>query len=529
MRRLIGSGKGRDGTAGVAGHRRSGNLSIVHRTLPGGSGRRSGGRLGGGSRLLGLLLGGETGLAVLEEGHGHLGEGDVAQHVLVALGGGAQLLLGLLELGLQAVGEAALHQGGVAQDLLLDGGINGSGSTAVLAAAVSLDLLADHLVALAGQHVLHSLRANHLAGGGNQRRIAHILADLGSLFQHLVQLVDGVHHLQLGDEVGQHAAGDLVVEALGISGHGDGIQSAALEEVGPDALKEVGHLGQGLVVQVNLIAHLTDGVGHGLGGGLRGAAGEGRNGSIQHVGAGLHSLELGHVGQTGGAVGVDDQGQLRHGVLDGGNQVVGLLGAHQAGHVLDADGLYAHALQVLDHLHVVLQGVHGAGGVGDGTGGVSALLDGLINGHFQVAHVVEGVENTDDIDTVLHGVLDKLTYHIVGIVLIAQDVLAAQQHLQLGVGHLGADLAQTLPGIFPQVTQTHVKGGAAPDLGGVETSLIHGLQDGLKLAVGKPGGDQRLIRVTQHSFRKLDLSHSESTSMLLVSQFAGLLAFKPDK
>ena len=160
---------------------------------------------------------------------------------------------------------------------------------------------------------------------------------------------------------------------------------------------------------------------------------------------------------------------------------------------------------------------------------MSALLDGLINGHFQVAHVVEGVENTDDIDTVLHGVLDKLTYYIVGIVLIAQDVLAAQQHLQLGVGHLGADLAQTLPGIFPQVTQTHVKGGAAPDLGGVETSLIHGLQDGLKLAVGKPGGDQRLIRVTQHSFRKLDLSHSESTSMLLVSQFAGLLAFKPDK
>ena len=99
--------------------------------------------------------------------------------------------------------------------------------------------------------------------GVNQRRIAHILADLGSLFQHLVQLVDGVHHLQLGDEVGEHAAGDLIVEALGIGGHGDGVQGAALEEVGPDTLKEVGHLGEGLVVQVDLIAHLTDGVGHG--------------------------------------------------------------------------------------------------------------------------------------------------------------------------------------------------------------------------------------------------------------------------
>ena len=132
-----------------------------------------------GSAFLASSLGGEAGLAVLEEGHGHLGEGDVAQDVLVALGGGAQFLLGLLKLGLQGVGIAALHHGGVAQNLLLNIGVDGGRSTAVLAAAVGLDLLAHHLVALAGQHVLHGLRAHHLAGGGDQRRIAQVGADLG--------------------------------------------------------------------------------------------------------------------------------------------------------------------------------------------------------------------------------------------------------------------------------------------------------------------------------------------------------------
>ena len=485
--------------------------------LPGGDGSHIL-QLGGGSsfllglRLLGLLLGREAGLAVLEEGHGHLGEGDVAQHVLVALGGGAQLLLGLLKLGLQGVGIAALHHRGVAQDLLLNIGVDGGGSTAVLAAAVGLDLLAHHLVALAGQHILHGLRAHHLAGGGDQRRIAQVGADLGGLGQGIVQLVHGVHHLQLGDQVGQHAAGDLIVQALGVGGHGDGVQGAVGQEVGPDALEEVGHLHQHLVVQIHLVAQLAQGVGQGLGGGLGGAAGEGGDSGVDHIGAGLHRLQVGHEGQTGGAVGVDDQRQLGHRILDGGDQIIGVLGAHDTGHILDADGLHTHALQVLHHLDVLLQGVNRAGGEADGAGGVGALLVGLVNGHLQIAHVVECVKNPDDVDAVLHGVLHKLAHHVVGIVLIAQDILAAEQHLQLGVGHLGADLAQPLPGVLPQIAQAYVKGGAAPHLGGVEAGLIHGLQDGLKLAVGEAGCDQRLVRVAQHRLRKLYLSHVESTS-----------------
>ena len=211
-------------------------------------------------------------------------------------------------------------------------------------------------------------------------------------------------------------------------------------------------------------------------------------------------------------MGVDDQGQLGHRVLDGGDQVIGVLGPHDAGHVLDADGGDTHLLQVLHHLDVLLQGVDRAGGEADGTGGVSALLHGLINGNLQIAHIVQRVKDADDVDAVLHRVLHEFADHIVGVVLIAQDVLAAQEHLELGVGHLGADLTQPLPGVLLQVAQADVKGGAAPHLGGVEASLVHRLQDGLELVIGEPRGDQRLICVTQYRLCKLYLSHVESTS-----------------
>ena len=60
----------------------------------------------------------------------------------------------------------------------------------------------------------------------------------------------------------------------------------------------------------------------------------GGDGGVQHIGTGFHALQAGHEGQAGGAVGVDDQGQLGHGVLDGGHQIIGLLGAHDTGHIL---------------------------------------------------------------------------------------------------------------------------------------------------------------------------------------------------
>ena len=203
-----------------------------------------------------------------------------------------------------------------------------------------------------------------------------------------------------------------------------------------------------------------------------------------------------------------------HGVLDGGHQIIGLLRTHDTGHVLDADGGSAHGLQLLDDLHILLQGVDGGGGVGDGAGGDGAGLDGGFHGHLQVLGVVQRVEDADDVDAVFHGLLDKLLHEVIGIVGVTQHVLAPQQHLQLGVGHLGPDLPQPLPGILVQVAKADVEGGTAPALGGVVAGLVHGGENVLELGVRQPGGDERLVGVAQHGLYKLDfmgfLSHIET-------------------
>ena len=159
-------------------------------------------------------------------------------------------------------------------------------------------------------------------------------------------------------------------------------------------------------------------------------------------------------------------------------------------------------------------GVHGRSGVGDGAGSDGAGIDGGFHRHLQVVGVVQGVEDTDDVDAVLHSLLDEQLDKIIGIVGVAQNVLAAQQHLKLGVGNSGADLAQTLPGILIQVAQADVEGGAAPAFDGIVAGLIDGSEHGFELFEGQTGCDQRLICITQHSLHKLNfLCHLTETSV----------------
>ena len=155
--------------------------------------------------------------------------------------------------------------------------------------------------------------------------------------------------------------------------------------------------------------------------------------------------------------------------------------------------------------------MHGGLGIGDAAGGHGAR-GGVLLGGFQrggdVAEVVQCVEDTQHVDAVLDGQLHELLHHIVMIVLVAQQVLAPQQHLQAGVGHGLADLAQTLPGIFVQVAQAAVEGGAAPALHGVVAGLVHGGQDLGKIGEGHTGGHQGLVGITNDGFSELDfLSH----------------------
>ena len=64
---------------------------------------------------------------------------------------------------------------------------------------------------------------------------------------------------------------------------------------------------------------------------------------------------------------------------------------------------------------------------------MALFLLGSLNGSLQIADVVEAVKDTDDVNTVCDGFLNKVLHHIVSIVVVAQNILSAEQHLQLGI------------------------------------------------------------------------------------------------
>ena len=77
----------------------------------------------------------------------------------------------------------------------------------------------------------------------------------------------------------------------------------------------------------------------------------------------------------------------------------------------------------------VVKRVDGARGVGDRAGRDRAGLDGLIDRNADIAQIVQRVEDADDVDAVFDGKLDKLADNVVGIVLIAEEVLLSLIHI----------------------------------------------------------------------------------------------------
>ena len=100
--------------------------------------------------------------------------------------------------------------------------------------------------------------------------------------------------------------------------------------------------------------------------------------------------------------------------------------------------------------------------IGNGALGMGIGVQNGLDGPFDIAYVVHGIENTEDVDAVDHTTFDEFIDHVIGIVAIAQDVLAPEQHLLWGVWHCRFEQTQPFPGVFSQVADAGIKGGTAP-------------------------------------------------------------------
>ncbi len=190
--------------------------------------------------------------------------------------------------------------------------------------------------------------------------------------------------------------------------------------------------------------------------------------------------------------------------LKGADQLLGLVGNKQAGHILDADGVGAHVLDIFCNVHPVLLVISGTDGIGQSDLGVAALFLAGLDGSLKVAKVVEAVKDTDDVDAVGNGFLYEIFDDIISVVAVSQQVLAAEQHLQFGLLEAGFQLAKAVPRIFLEEAEAGIKCSAAPALNSVVADLIHLVDDGKHDLGGHAGRDQGLVRVAQDGLCDLD-------------------------
>ena len=223
----------------------------------------------------------------------------------------------------------------------------------------------------------------------------------------------------------------------------------------------------GLVQQLKVEAGFTAGIMQRsyqrFGRWMAGTARERRQRGIDMIHAGLQCSPLAHRRHARSGMGVQKHRQFEV-LLQAADQLGGHRWRQQARHILDSDTVSAHICHGLGLSQEGFHIVHRADRVAQRTLGMLARLLHGFNAGFQITDVVQRIENAEHIDAVFRGLFNKRLHHIVAVVAVPEQVLAAQQHLQAGVGQSLTQGTQALPWVFLQKPHTGIKRGAAPAL-----------------------------------------------------------------
>ena len=362
--------------------------------------------------------------------------------------------------------------------------IDGSRRFSVTAPNQFLNFTGNHFITAHG-YIHDSHRTYDLAGRRYQGRISQIFPHLGHFLQHFVQLVFNPHACHLAAKVGQHAAGNLVDQYFGIyvkvRVHMELIYNFTL-----DAGEIFRQLIQCFQIQSGIPGTFLQRGHHSFRTGLACSSGEGGQRRVQNVHAGFRRFQGRHVAQACGAVVVQFQ-RNRYFLFQRFDQVFRAIRTQQARHVFNTDRIGPHLYHFLGQPHKVCRFMIRTGGIDQRALHMGAGFFPCPKGSFQVSRIIEGVKHTDNGDAVLHTLFDKLRYHVVGIMVVTQQVLAAQQHLDGRMGHPVTEDAKATPGIFIQKTQASIKGSAAPGFNGMIPHVVQFFQNGDHILHPHPG------------------------------------------
>ena len=200
------------------------------------------------------------------------------------------------------------------------------------------------------------------------------------------------------------------------------------------------------------------------------------------------------------------------------HQRIRLIWQQQVRHILDADHIRAHLNELFCDLHEIILVVYGADGIADCGLADSAILFRVFDRCFKVAHIVERIENTDYINAVFNRLPAELLHNVIRIMLIAQNVLAAEEHLQLCVRQCLAQFAQAVPWVFVQEAKAAVKRCAAPAFQRPVADAVQQFARRQHIFHAHARCSLRLVRITQDRICNKELFAHKSFSFLQFNQ-----------
>jgi hypothetical protein len=121
--------------------------------------------------------------------------------------------------------------------------------------------------------------------------------------------------------------------------------------------------------------------------------------------------------------------------------------------------------------------------------------------------MAQGVEDAEDVHAVLDGPVAELVDDVIGVVAVADGVLAAEQHLGRRLLEPLLDFAETLPRVLFQEAEAGIEGGAAPAFDGVVADGVHELEDGDHVLGAHAGREERLVAIADGRFHDADFGH----------------------
>lgn len=277
------------------------------------------------------------------------------------------------------------------------------------------------------------------------------------------------------------------------------VEKAELRPVGVESADLVG-VQTGL--ETGALERGHDGIDAGLRGHARQTVSGGVNGIGTSLGAGNHGGNTG----TGRVVRVDVDGKIGVSLTDGANEESGSMGLENTSHVLDSKNVDIKLNQLVDEVEVVLKVVllvrveHVTAEANGTLHNTAGLVDGL-DADLELVNVVQGIKDTENVDTVLLGLVDELVDGVVGKRRVGDTVGTAQKHLEGNVGNKLAHAAETVPGVLVEEAHGDVKGSTTPAFQTVEVGEgVAGLLGNVEQVNGTDtSGQERLVSITPGS------------------------------